>query len=100
MTRTLDVHTWQRLIGWGQMRPTLVLAPNTPGFSDPDAPASILRANNYAPGSGSPANTSDGSNIAFFECPLDEGEKSGRDPSTPGWIQHFAFEVQDVPTLM
>lgn len=42
----------------------------------------------------------DGSNIAFFECPLDEGEKSGRDPHTPGWIQHFAFEVQDVPTLM
>lgn len=42
----------------------------------------------------------DGSNIAFFECPLDEGEVSGRDPQTPGWIQHFAFEVQDVPTLL
>ena len=42
----------------------------------------------------------DGSNIAFFECPLDEGEPSGRDPKTPGWIQHFAFEVEDVPTLL
>jgi glyoxylase I family protein len=42
----------------------------------------------------------DGSNIAFFECPQDEGEASGRDPRTPGWIQHFAFEVDSVGTLM
>lgn len=42
----------------------------------------------------------DGSSIAFFECPKDEGEPSGRDPQTPGWIQHFAFEVADVDTLM
>ena len=42
----------------------------------------------------------DGSNIAFFECPLDPGEKSGRDPQTPDWIQHFAFEVQDMDTLV
>ena len=42
----------------------------------------------------------DGSNIAFFECPQDPGEASGRDPQTPNWIQHFAFEVQDLPTLM
>lgn len=42
----------------------------------------------------------DGSHIAFFECPQDEGEASGRDPQTPGWIQHFAFEVADVDTLL
>lgn len=42
----------------------------------------------------------DGSHIAFFECPLDEGEASGRDPKTPGWIQHFAFEVADMDTLL
>jgi len=42
----------------------------------------------------------DGSNIAFFECPQDSGEPSGRDPHTPGWIQHFAFEVADMATLL
>ena len=42
----------------------------------------------------------DGSNIAFFECPQDLGEPSGRDPQTPGWIQHFAFEVADMATLL
>ena len=42
----------------------------------------------------------DGSNIAFFECPLDPGEASGRDPQTPDWIQHFAFEVADMDTLV
>lgn len=42
----------------------------------------------------------DGSCIAFFECPLDEGEPSGRDPKTPGWIQHFAFRVKDEETLL
>lgn len=42
----------------------------------------------------------DGSHIAFFECPRDEGEPSGRDPATPGWIQHFAFEVESVEVLL
>jgi glyoxylase I family protein len=42
----------------------------------------------------------DGSCIAFFECPKDEGELSGRDPNTPGWIQHFAFRVKDKETLL
>lgn len=41
----------------------------------------------------------DGSNIAFFECPEDAGETSGRDAQTPGWIQHFAFEVDSLQTL-
>ncbi|MCC6828854.1 MAG: VOC family protein [Novosphingobium sp.] len=41
----------------------------------------------------------DGSCIAFFECPQDEGEVSGRDPKTPDWIQHFAFRVKDMDTL-
>lgn len=42
----------------------------------------------------------DGSCIAFFECPVDKGEPSGRDPETPGWIQHFAFRVKDKETLL
>jgi glyoxylase I family protein len=42
----------------------------------------------------------DGSHIAFFECPQDAGEPSGRDPGTPGWIQHFAFEVENEEALI
>lgn len=42
----------------------------------------------------------DGSCIAFFECPRDNGELSGRDAETPGWIQHFAFRVKDTETLL
>lgn len=42
----------------------------------------------------------DGSHIAFFECPKDEGEVSGRDPLTPDWVQHFAFEVASEEVLM
>lgn len=42
----------------------------------------------------------DGSCIAFFELPKDAGAASGRDPETPGWVQHFAFRVKDIDTLM
>ncbi|WP_176079813.1 VOC family protein [Paraburkholderia tropica] len=42
----------------------------------------------------------DGSCIAFFELPNDDGETSGRDAKTPGWVQHFAFRVADMPTLL
>lgn len=42
----------------------------------------------------------DGSCIAFFEAPNDEGEISGRDSKTPGWIQHFAFRVANMETLL
>ena len=42
----------------------------------------------------------DGSCIAFFECPKDKGQTSGRDPDTPDWIQHFAFLVRDMDTLL
>ncbi|TCP07123.1 VOC family protein [Caldimonas thermodepolymerans] len=42
----------------------------------------------------------DGSSIAFFECPQDPGEPSGRDPGTPDWVQHFAFEVESVEVLL
>lgn len=42
----------------------------------------------------------DGSNIAFFECPKESGTVSGRDPDTPDWVQHFAFEVESVDVLM
>jgi glyoxylase I family protein len=40
----------------------------------------------------------DGSSIAFFECPNDPGNV--KDLESPDWIQHFAFEVADVETLM
>lgn len=42
----------------------------------------------------------DGSCIAFFELPLDKGQTSGRDAETPGWVQHFAFRVKDMDTLV
>jgi catechol 2,3-dioxygenase-like lactoylglutathione lyase family enzyme len=40
----------------------------------------------------------DGSSIAFFEVPKDPGNV--KDMESPDWIQHFAFEVADVDTLM
>lgn len=40
----------------------------------------------------------DGSNIAFFEVP--QSPPGIKDTNTPGWVQHFAFEVADVPTLL
>jgi glyoxylase I family protein len=40
----------------------------------------------------------DGSNIAFFECPRDPGNM--KDMESPDWIQHFAFEVDSVETVM
>ncbi len=40
----------------------------------------------------------DGSNIAFFEVPKDPGHM--KDPDSPDWIQHFAFEVDSVETLL
>ena len=39
----------------------------------------------------------DGSNIAFFECPQDPGNM--KDLASPDWIQHFAFEVENVQAL-
>lgn len=39
----------------------------------------------------------DGSSIAFFECPDAPGEV--KDMESPAWIQHFAFQVQDVDVL-
>jgi glyoxylase I family protein len=40
----------------------------------------------------------DGSSIAFFEVPKDPGNV--KDLESPDWIQHFAFEVADVETLL
>ncbi len=40
----------------------------------------------------------DGSSIAFFECPKDPGHM--RDLESPSWIQHFAFEVDSLDTLL
>ena len=40
----------------------------------------------------------DGSSIAFFECPRDAGNM--KDLESPDWIQHFAFEVDSVDTLL
>ena len=38
-----------------------------------------------------------GNVLAFFELPHQPG--MGRDPNTPAWVQHIAFEVADVATL-
>lgn len=40
----------------------------------------------------------DGSSIAFFEVPKDPGNV--KDMESPDWIQHFAFEVENVETLL
>jgi len=40
----------------------------------------------------------DGSSIAFFEVPKDPGNV--KDADSPDWIQHFAFEVENVETLL
>lgn len=39
-----------------------------------------------------------GNVLAFFELP--NSPPMGRDPNTPEWVQHIAFKVKDVPTLL
>ena len=39
-----------------------------------------------------------GNVVAFFELPNQPA--MGRDPNTPAWVQHLAFEVSDVTTLL
>jgi len=36
--------------------------------------------------------------LAFFEIP--NSPPMGRDENTPGWVQHIAFEVEDMDALM
>jgi catechol 2,3-dioxygenase-like lactoylglutathione lyase family enzyme len=40
----------------------------------------------------------DGSFLAFFELP--GSPPMGKDPNTPAWVQHLAFNVADEETLM
>jgi catechol 2,3-dioxygenase-like lactoylglutathione lyase family enzyme len=39
-----------------------------------------------------------GNVLAFFELPT--RPSMGRDPNTPAWVQHIAFEVEDVAALL
>jgi catechol 2,3-dioxygenase-like lactoylglutathione lyase family enzyme len=39
-----------------------------------------------------------GNVVAFFELP--EQPAMGRDPNTPAWVQHLAFEVEDEAALL
>jgi catechol 2,3-dioxygenase-like lactoylglutathione lyase family enzyme len=39
-----------------------------------------------------------GNVLAFFELPTQP--PMGRDPNTPGWVQHIAFKVKDRATLL
>jgi catechol 2,3-dioxygenase-like lactoylglutathione lyase family enzyme len=39
-----------------------------------------------------------GNVLAFFEIP--NSPPMGRDENTPGWVQHIAFEVEDMDALM
>ena len=36
--------------------------------------------------------------LAFFELPTQP--EMGRDPNTPEWVQHIAFKVKDIDTLL
>lgn len=40
----------------------------------------------------------DGNFLAFFELP--ESPAMGKDPNTPAWVQHLAFNVADMDTLL
>lgn len=39
-----------------------------------------------------------GNVVAFFELP--NQQPMGRDPNTPAWVQHLAFEVEDMAALL
>jgi glyoxylase I family protein len=39
-----------------------------------------------------------GNVVAFFELP--QQPEMGRDPATPAWVQHLAFEVADLDALL
>src|SRR5476649_813508 len=39
-----------------------------------------------------------GNILAFFELP--NSPPMGRDPNTPDWTQHIAFQVEDIDTLL
>ena len=39
-----------------------------------------------------------GNVLAFFEIP--NSPPMQKDPNTPDWVQHIAFEVEDLPTLL
>lgn len=39
-----------------------------------------------------------GNVLAFFELPTQP--TMGKDPNTPEWVQHIAFRVKDMPTLL
>jgi catechol 2,3-dioxygenase-like lactoylglutathione lyase family enzyme len=39
-----------------------------------------------------------GNVLAFFELPTQP--EMGRDPNTPAWVQHIAFKVKDMKTLL
>lgn len=39
-----------------------------------------------------------GNVLAFFELP--QQPEMGRDPNTPAWVQHIAFEVEDLDALV
>ncbi len=39
-----------------------------------------------------------GNVLAFFE--ITNAAPMGRDPNTPAWVQHIAFKVKDIPTLL
>jgi glyoxylase I family protein len=39
-----------------------------------------------------------GNILAFFELP--NSPEMGADPNTPDWVQHIAFEVEDMDVLM
>lgn len=65
----------------------------------------LVFAENYVPSTKEPSpymhvflDAGMGNILAFFELP--NSPKMGRDTNTPDWVQHIAFEVDDMETLL
>ena len=66
LSAPLILPMWVRLIGWGAtVRPALVLAPGTPGYSNPADLSPLLEVVNWAPRSNCNRSANSGGNTAF-----------------------------------
>ncbi len=78
------VEFYQRLLG---MKFVLAIAENeVPSTGEPDPYMHVF------------LDAGMGNILAFFELP--NSPEMGKDPNTPDWVQHIAFELADVDALM
>src|SRR5262249_23480452 len=68
VTHVLNIWPGVRVIGYGAQRPTLVMAPNTPGYDNPDAEARMIFFAGSRPGN--PRDTPPDSNPGTFYSAL------------------------------